>query len=271
MLSKDYLVAFLVVVMVENRQEEKHKTVLLVEELHKSFGSLKATNGVNLALQAGEIHALIGPNGAGKSTLIALLCGELRADSGRIYVDDKEVTEQPTHKRISTGMARSFQITELCNQYTALENVILSLMLEAGSGFSWRNPMRDQKLLAKAHDWLKEVSLDHQADTVVAELAHGEKRQLELAVALARSPKILLLDEPMAGMGREETQQMTAFLKSLKAQGKYSILLVEHDMDAVFSLADRISVLVAGKNIFTGSPEQVKQSQSVREAYLGEP
>lgn len=268
MLSKAYLAVSLVVAMVESRLERAQEQVLLVDDLHKSFGALKATNGVNLELYAGEIHALIGPNGAGKSTLIAQLCGELRSDSGRIYVDGNDVTHQATHKRISTGMARSFQITELCNQYTALENVILSLMLEAGTGFSWRNPMRDKQLMEKAHAWLGEVELEHQAQKLVAELAHGEKRQLELAVALARSPKILLLDEPMAGMGREETQQMTKFLKSLRT--KYSILLVEHDMDAVFRLADRITVLVAGRNIFTGSPEAVRQSQAVRDAYLGE-
>lgn len=269
MLSKAYLVVSLVDVMVESRATPAQEVILSVEDLHKSFGALKATNGVNFELYTGEIHALIGPNGAGKSTFIAQLCGELKPDSGKIFVDGKDVTHQATHQRISAGMARSFQITELCNQYTALENVILSLMLEAGTCFSWRNPMRDKQLMEKAHAWLREVSLDHLALTVVAELAHGEKRQLELAVALARSPKILLLDEPMAGMGSEETQQMTAFLKSIRT--KYSILLVEHDMDAVFSLADRITVLVAGRNIFTGSPEEVRHSQVVRDAYLGEP
>lgn len=252
-----------------DKSEEPAKTVLSVRDLHKSFGALKATNGVSLDLLEGEIHALIGPNGAGKSTLLAQLCGELKPDSGKIYINGRDVTyDKSTHKRMSAGMSRSFQITELCNQYTALENVILSLMLASGSGFSWRSPFSDKKLLAKAHEWLKEVALDHQANTLVSELGHGEKRQLELAVALARAPNILLLDEPMAGMGSDETQQMTAFLKSLK--GKYSILLVEHDMDAVFSLADRISVLVYGENVFTGTPESVRSSKTVREAYLGE-
>lgn len=245
------------------------KTVLSVQGLYKSFGALKATNGVNLDLFEGEIHALIGPNGAGKSTLLAQLCGELKPDSGKIYIKGQDVTnDHSQHKRMSAGMSRSFQITELCEQYTALENVMLSLMLASGSGFSWRSPFKDKKLVQDAHDWLKEGALDHQAHTMVSELAHGEKRQLELAVALARSPNILLLDEPMAGMGSEETQQMTRFLKSLK--GKYSILLVEHDMDAVFSLADRISVLVYGENVFTGTPENVRKSKTVREAYLGE-
>lgn len=261
--NKDFLVDSLVVVMVETKE-----VLLRVEDLHKSFAALKVTNGVNLILRQGEIHALIGPNGAGKSTLIAQLCGELKPDSGKIYLNNKDVTHQHTHKRIGMGMARSFQITELCNQYTALENVILSLMLETGSAFSWRNPLRDKELIQQAHTWLKEVNLTHRANRMVAELAHGEKRQLELAVALARSPKILLLDEPMAGMGREETKAMTGFLKSLR--DKHSILLVEHDMDAVFSLADRITVLVYGQTIFTGNPEEVRQSQAVREAYLGE-
>lgn len=282
MLDKDCLVDFLVVVMAgskelivsaslqssQNRQLDSSNVVLKVEDLHKSFGVLKATNGVNLELFEGEIHALIGPNGAGKSTLIAQLCGELKPDSGRIYVDGRDVTHQATHQRIKAGMSRSFQITELCNQYSVLENIILSLMLESGSGFSWHNPFKDKELLSKAHQWLAEVSLEHQAQTLVSELAHGEKRQLELAVALARSPRILLLDEPMAGMGSEETQRMTAFLKALK--GKYSILLVEHDMDAVFTLADRITVLVYGENVFTGTPESVRHSKRVREAYLGE-
>lgn len=247
---------------------EKNKTVLKIDKLYKSFGALKATNGVNLELYQGEIHALIGPNGAGKSTLITQLCGELKPDSGHIYLEGKDVTYEPAHLRTRHGLSRSFQITELCLEYSALENVMLSLMLESGHAFSWSNPHKDQKLIDDAQYWLEQVGLGDKASWLVSSLAHGEKRQLELAVALARSPRVLLLDEPMAGMGGEETRRMTTFLQSLK--GKYSILLVEHDMDAVFTLADRITVLVYGQNIFTGTPEEIRQSKVVREAYLGD-
>lgn len=246
----------------------KNSQMLVVENLCKSFGALKATNNVNLELQKGELHALIGPNGAGKSTLISQLCGEQRPDSGHIYLEGKEVTNEPAHLRTRSGLSRSFQITELCLEYTVLENVMLSLMLESGHAFSWANPYKDKQLIEDSHHWLKKVNLDDCAEVMVAELAHGQKRQLELAVALARSPKVLLLDEPMAGMGGEETRRMTRFLQSIK--GEYTILLVEHDMDAVFSLADRVTVLVYGQAIFTGTPDEVKSSKVVQDAYLGE-
>lgn len=246
----------------------QNNTALLVKNLEKSFAALKATNKVNLELRKGELHALIGPNGAGKSTLISQLCGELKPDSGQIYVEGRDVTNEPAHLRTRAGLSRSFQITELCLEYTALENVMLSLMLETGHAFSWANPFRDKQLISDARYWLSEVGLGEQANVLVSELAHGQKRELELAVALARSPKVLLLDEPMAGMGGEETRRMTQFLQSLK--GKYSILLVEHDMDAVFSLADRITVLVYGQAIFTGTPDEVRSSKEVRDAYLGD-
>lgn len=248
--------------------EAQPQALMQVCGLYKSFGAVKATNGVDLELRGGEVHALIGPNGAGKSTLIAQLCGELRPDAGRILVDGVDVTAQRAFQRARAGLSRSFQVTELCLDYTALENVVLSLMLQSGHAFSWADPRRDRALVQAAQRWLGEVGLAERAHCLAADLAHGERRQLELAVALARAPRILLLDEPMAGMGAEETLRMTQLLRSLK--GRYSILLVEHDMDAVFALADRISVLVYGRTIFTGTPDEVRSHPQVRSAYLGE-
>ncbi len=242
--------------------------LLDVRGLHKAFGAVKATDGVDLALRAGEIHALIGPNGAGKSTLIAQLCGELRPDAGTIALAGEDVTALPAFARARKGLSRSFQITELCPDYTALENVILSLLLVTGRAFqAWSDPRRDADLLASGKRWLDGVGLGDRAAVFVRNLAHGEKRQLEIAVSLARSPRLLLLDEPMAGMGAEESVRMTALLQGMKR--RYTILLVEHDMDAVFALADRITVLVYGKTIFTGTPDEVRNHPAVRAAYLG--
>ena len=243
--------------------------LLEVHDLRKSFGAVKATDGVNLELRKGEIHALIGPNGAGKSTLITQLCGELRPDSGSIFLNGEDVTTMPAFARARKGLARSFQITELCADYTAQENLLLALVLRSGRAFqAWSNPRHDSRLTAKAQEWLEKVGLVGRAAVRVRDLAHGEKRQLELAVALARDPSLLLLDEPMAGMGAEESSKMTALLRDLKR--RYTILLVEHDMDAVFALADRITVLVYGKTIFTGTPDEVRRHPEVRAAYLGE-
>jgi branched-chain amino acid transport system ATP-binding protein len=226
-------------------------------------------DGVDLDVRAGEIHAIIGPNGAGKSTLIAQICGEIRPDSGTIHLDGQDVTALRAFERARLGLGRSFQITELCQEYTALENVILSRMLKSGRAFqAWSNPRHDAALKAEAMQWLTHVGLEDRRHVRSADLAHGEKRQLELAVALARSPRLLLLDEPMAGMGPEESARMTRLLQGMK--GDYGILLVEHDMDAVFALADRISVLVYGRVVFSGSPEEVRRHPEVRAAYLGE-
>jgi branched-chain amino acid transport system ATP-binding protein len=242
--------------------------LLEVRDLRKSFGAVKATDGVNLQLRAGEIHALIGPNGAGKSTLITQLCGEVQPDAGAIILRGEDVTALPAYARARKGLARSFQITELCPDYTSQENLLLALVLKTGRAFqAWSNPRRDAALNIEAQDWLDKVGLSGRAAIRVRDLAHGEKRQLELAVALAREPGLLLLDEPMAGMGAEESARMTALLQELKRH--YTILLVEHDMDAVFALADRITVLVYGKTIFTGTPDEVRRDAGVRAAYLG--
>ena len=243
--------------------------LLRLSGLRKAFDAVVATNGVDLDVRAGEIHAIIGPNGAGKSTLIAQICGEIRPDSGSIHLDGRDVTALRAFERARLGLGRSFQITELCQEYTALENVILSCMLKTGRAFQlWSDPRRDAGLKEQALGWLEHVGLRDRRHVRTADLAHGEKRQLELAVALARSPRLLLLDEPMAGMGPEESARMTRLLQGMK--GQYGILLVEHDMDAVFALADRISVLVYGKVVFSGPPDAVRRHPEVRAAYLGE-
>ncbi|APW39062.1 ABC transporter ATP-binding protein [Rhodoferax koreense] len=250
--------------------EQLHGQPLLrVTGLRKAFGAVQATNNVNIDVRAGEIHALIGPNGAGKSTLISQICGEQMPDSGSIFLDGRDVTSSAAFARARLGLGRSFQITELCADFTALENVVLSVMLRKGRPFGcWGNPRHDEALVAEARTQLAHVGLSSREQVAVADLAHGEKRQLELAVALARRPRLLLLDEPMAGMGAEESASMTRLLRSMK--GYYGILLVEHDMDAVFALADRISVLVYGRTIFTGTPDEVRRHPEVRAAYLGE-
>lgn len=244
-------------------------SVLVLENLHKKFGALVATNGVNLDVRQGELHALIGPNGAGKSTLIAQICGEISPDSGRILFDGQDITGLPAYRRARMGMGRSFQLTQLCADFTAMENVLLSLEAKGGgSADIFRNPRRNADNREIAKTWLERAGLDDEGDSVVSSLAHGQRRQLEIAVALARNPRLILLDEPMAGMGAEESASLTALLRDLKRD--YPILLIEHDMDAVFALADRISVLVYGKVIFTGTASEIRAHPEVRAAYLGE-
>lgn len=246
-----------------------NKVVLEIKDLYKGFGAVQATNNVSFDLIHGEVHAIIGPNGAGKSTLITQISGEIQPDKGTIHLLGQNITTRRAYERARLGLGRSFQITELCPQYTALENVILSCMLRSGKAFGvWSNPRHNQSLRTQALDYLALVGLADRGAVLCSDMAHGEKRQLELAVALARHPKVLLLDEPMAGMGAEESRIMTKLLLELKKD--YGILLVEHDMDAVFALADRISVLVYGAIIFTGTPDEVRSNQQVRAAYLGE-
>ena len=243
--------------------------ILETERLTKRFGGVVATDGVGLAVLPGEIHAVIGPNGAGKTTLIAQLAGELRPDAGTIRFAGVDVTRLPAHARSALGLARSFQITSIFRDFTVLDNVALAVQAHAGHSFRfWRDARREATLREPARAVLATVGLADRADVVAADLAHGEQRQLEIAMALATGPRCLLLDEPTAGMGPEESQQMVALLGRLK--GRQTLVLIEHDMDAVFALADRISVLVYGRVIATGPPDAIAASPAVREAYLGD-
>jgi branched-chain amino acid transport system ATP-binding protein len=243
--------------------------LLEVRGLTKSFGGLIATNRVDLQILSGETHAIIGPNGAGKTTLIAQLAGDLPPDAGTIAFAGHDVTALAAAARSHRGLARSFQITSVFRDFTALDNVALAVQAHAGHSFRfWRPARRDGALRAPARAVLDSVGLGTRADVIAANLAHGEQRQLEIAMVLATRPRLLLLDEPMAGMGLEESQRMIALLRTLK--GTHTMLLVEHDMDAVFALADRISVMVYGRLIASGSPEEIRGNAEVREAYLGE-
>jgi branched-chain amino acid transport system ATP-binding protein len=236
--------------------------------LAKAFGALKATDDVSLTVEAGEVHAIIGPNGAGKTTLIAQLTGELAPDRGAIRFDGQDITRLPTWRRTRLGLGRSFQITTLLPQMSALDNVAMAVQATCGHSFRFfGNARRDPSLRLPAAAQLERVGLLAVADARCGDLSHGEHRQLELAVALALRPRMLLLDEPLAGMGQEDSAQMIALLRSLKSE--LPMLLVEHDMDAVFSLADRVSVLVYGRIIATGTPRQIRDDAAVREAYLG--
>jgi branched-chain amino acid transport system ATP-binding protein len=243
--------------------------LLQVDDLSKAFGAVVAADGVTLDLEAGELHAVIGPNGAGKTTLIGQLAGEIRPDAGTIRFGGEEVTGLPAHARAARGLARSFQITSLFPRFTALENVALAV--QAGSGHSfrfWRPVAREQDLNETAERMLSQVGLGDRALVPAAALAHGEQRQLEIAMALAGRPRLLLLDEPTAGMGQEDSLSMIDLLAGLK--GQIAMLLIEHDMDVVFALADRISVLVYGRVIATGRPDRIRADPEVRRAYLGE-
>ena len=225
--------------------------ILKVTDLCKRFGGVFATDHVHLDVLPGEVHALIGPNGAGKTTLISQLSGLLKPDSGRIEFKGKNLTGKPAHKFARAGLARSFQITSLFADMTLLQNVALAVQANAGHSFSfWRNATTDKRLLDPAFSYLQNTGLANSANKLVSAVSHGERRQLEVAMALATAPSLLMLDEPMAGMGAEESGLMIDILKKLK--GDKTILLIEHDMDAVFALADRISVLVYGRLIATG-------------------
>ena len=243
--------------------------LLSTDRLVKRFGGLLATDNVSIEVRPGEIHALIGPNGAGKTTLVGQLTGTLTSDSGSIRFAGRDVTRLPTHARVRLGLARSFQITAVLREFTALDNVALAVQAHAGHSFRFLADARaDRSLRDPARRGLESVGLGDRADTPAASLSHGEQRQLEIAMALAGDPKLLLLDEPMAGMGAEESQRMVGFLGALK--GSRGMLLIEHDMDAVFALADRITVLVYGRAIATGTPAEIRAHPEVRQAYLGE-
>lgn len=243
--------------------------VLEVRGLRKSFGALKATDGVSLTLEAGEIHALIGPNGAGKSTLIAQIAGQLAPDEGEIWLAGREITGLSVAGRARLGLGRTFQVSSLALEFSALRNVMLAVQGRRGSSFGFLKPvMQDARLADPAHAVLARFDLEGRAGVTAAALSHGERRQLELAMAFALEPRALLLDEPMAGMGAGGTAALTQVLAAM--HGVVPMLLIEHDMDAVFALADRISVLAEGRVIFTGPPEAVRASAVVREVYLGQ-
>jgi branched-chain amino acid transport system ATP-binding protein len=245
------------------------ESLLRVEGLTKAFGALRATDAVDLEVQEGETLAVIGPNGAGKTTLIGQLAGNLRPDAGRIRFAGEDVTALSAPRRARKGFARSFQITSVFPEFTALENVALAVQAHAGHSFRfWRPAMRDPALLEPARQVLKDVGLQDKVNALAANMSHGEHRQLEVAMALATRPRMLLLDEPMAGMGIDESQRMIELLGTLKR--RQTMILVEHDMDAVFRLADRIAVLVYGRVIAIGLPEDIKLNPDVRKAYLGE-
>ena len=246
-----------------------NRTLLEVRGLRKSFGALLASDDVDLEVREGETHAIIGPNGAGKTTLISQLAGNLFPDRGRVRFAGEDITALSAPARARRGFARSFQITSIYPDFTALENVMLAVQAHSGSSFRFWRPAREEaSLRSPASAILEQVGLSGRGDVLAANLAHGEQRALEIATALATRPRLLLLDEPVAGMGAEETQRMIALLSSLK--GGKTLILVEHDMDAVFSLADRISVLVYGRIIATGAPEEIRSNPEVRRAYLGE-
>ena len=235
----------------------------------KRFGGVLASDHVDLSVTAGEIHAVIGPNGAGKTTLVAQIAGEVTPDAGVIRFAGEDVTRVPVPARSARGLGRSFQVTSIFPELSALDNVALAVQAHAGHSFRfWRRARAERALREPARTVLARVGLAERADVEAGTLAHGEQRQLEIAMALATRPRLLLLDEPMAGMGREESTRMVDLLKRLR--GERTMLLVEHDMDAVWALADRISVLVYGKIIVTGSPDAIRAHPEVARAYLGE-
>jgi len=243
--------------------------MLHVSELSKVFGALRATDAVSLDVRVAEIHAIIGPNGAGKTTLIAQLAGELPPDSGRIEFLGRDITRLPPYTRSHLGLARSFQITSVFLDMTLLDNVALAVQAHQGHSYRfWKAARRDAALVQPAMTLLSQVGLAERAHRLARDVSHGEHRQLEIAMVLATRPKLLLLDEPMAGMGTEESAHMVDILRGLKTQT--AMLLIEHDMDAVFALADRITVLVYGQVIASGSPDTIRANMSVRRAYLGE-
>ncbi|MCC2596071.1 ABC transporter ATP-binding protein [Pusillimonas sp. MFBS29] len=244
-------------------------SLLQVRQLVKRYGGLTATDHFDFDVNDGEIHAIIGPNGAGKSTLIAQLAGEVRPDAGEIIFDGQDISGERVEQRARRGIARSYQITSVFPEFSALQNVMLTVQAHQGHSFRFWTPTSQQaSLTGPAMRALERVGLEHRMHVPAADMAHGEQRQLELAMVLAGRPRLLLLDEPMAGMSQAESTQMTSLLLSLK--GEYGIILVEHDMDAVFTLADRITVLVYGRSIACGTPDQIRANPDVRAAYLGD-
>ena len=243
--------------------------LLRVQNLVRRFGGITATDDLSLEIAKGELHAIIGPNGAGKTTLITQLTGQLQPNSGTIHFGGRDITRLPAYRRSALGLARSFQITSLLKDFTAADNVALAAQAHDGHSFYfWGNARKEKHLREAARAALARVGLEQRADVVVSELSHGEQRELELAVALATRPQLLLLDEPMAGLGVSESARMVELLKELRRE--VTIILVEHDMEAVFALADRITVLVYGRVIACDVPAAIRVNEEVKRAYLGE-
>jgi branched-chain amino acid transport system ATP-binding protein len=242
---------------------------LQTASLVKRYGALLVTDHVSLDIRPGELHAVIGPNGAGKTTLINQLSGELRPDEGSVQFDGRDVTAMPVHGRAQAGLMRSYQITSIFEEFSVLENAVLAaLAAKRHAWHFWRPMLGDAVARTAASEAIAAAGLTAQAGVPAGELGYGQRRQLELAMALAAQPRFLLLDEPMAGMSVQESAAVIELLRGLK--GRYTILLVEHDMDAVFSLADRITVLVYGSVMFTGTPDEIREHPEVRAVYLGE-
>jgi branched-chain amino acid transport system ATP-binding protein len=243
--------------------------VLSLRNLSKRFGGVVAVDGVTLDVAAGEVHALIGPNGAGKTTLIHQISGSLPVDAGQILFLEKDITRLPAHQRVAAGLARSYQITSIFRRFSVLDNLALAVQARSGSSFSfWRPVAEESALFDEARGIASQVNLIQKVDSLASTLSHGEQRALEVGLALATRPKLVLLDEPMAGMGPEESRRMIELIGRIRAE--VTVLLVEHDMDAVFRLADRISVMVNGRLIATGAPDDIKANPEVKKAYLGD-
>ena len=241
---------------------------LVIKDLSKSFGAVTASDGVNFCLKAGEIHALIGPNGAGKSTLVKQIIGEIEQDKGSILLDGLEISDYNVPMRIRLGLARTFQITNVISDFSIFHNVLLAVIGKANKELNFFSKAENSKtMVEKVNKTLKEIELLGEKNKIAARLSHGERRQLEIGLALALDPKVILLDEPMAGLSADIIEKMKQSFKNIK--NKVPILLIEHDMDVVFSIADRISVLVNGTIIATGTAKDIKMNTEVRKAYLG--
>lgn len=242
--------------------------ILSIQKLSKKFGAVIANEDVSIDLYQGEIHGLIGPNGAGKSTLIKQISGEINQDSGKIILEENEISNHPVFERAKMGLARSFQVSSVIPNFTVLENVILAIQGNLGQTFKfWKPVSKNHELINAAHIYLEQVDMKMRMSVLASELSHGERRKLEISMALALEPKVFLLDEPMAGLGAAGSKVMTKQLAKLKSRAP--ILLIEHDMDAIFALADRISVLVYGRIIASGTVDEIRSNADVREAYLG--
>ncbi len=243
--------------------------ILQLRDVVKRYGAFAVSDGVNLSLSHGELHALIGPNGAGKTTLVHEITGTVQCDGGRMEFNGQDITRVPAHRRVRLGIARSYQVTNVFLNYSVLDNLSLAVQALSDSplGF-WRPGIKERTLFERAAEVMTRVGLEAKADVVAKNLSHGQQRRLEVGLALATHPTLLVLDEPLAGMGPEDSEQMVSLIGELKSQ--ITVLMIEHDMDAVFRLADRISVLVAGRVIETGPPEAVRRSPAVKKAYLGD-